>query len=77
MAWLGRTPMNLDPTTLALSLIFGLIGMAMFMYGKKVQRISCIAAGLALMTVPYLIPGHLVLFLVCSALTATPMVWKA
>ena len=67
----------MDPTSLMLSFVFGLIGMAMFMYGKKMQRIACLAAGLLLMAVPYVIPGHLALFIVGSALTATPAVWKA
>ena len=67
----------MDPLFLILSLLFGLIGMAMFMYGKKMQRLACLAAGLALMVCPYLIPGTLAMLLVCTALTAMPWVWKA
>lgn len=67
----------MDPLFLMIALVFGLIGMAMFIYGKKMQRLACLAAGLALMVCPYLIPGTLAMFIVCTALTATPMVWKA
>lgn len=67
----------MDPTTLILSFIFGLIGLAMFIYGKKTQRLACLAAGLALMVAPYFIPGTLAMLIVGTALTATPAVWKA
>lgn len=67
----------MDPMFLMISLVFGLVGMGMFMYGKKVQRLACLAAGMALMVCPYFIPGTLAMFLVCSLLTATPVVWKA
>jgi len=69
--------MDMDPLALMLSLAFGLIGMAMFMYGKKMQRLACLAAGLGLMIAPYFIPGTLAMFIVGSLLTATPAVWKA
>lgn len=67
----------MDPTSLILSFAFGLIGMAMFIYGKKMQRLACLAAGVGLMVCPYLIPGTLAILIVGSLLTATPMVWKA
>lgn len=67
----------MDPTSLMLSLVFGLIGMAMFIYGKKQHRLACLTAGLSLMAAPYLVPGALAMLLVGSALTVTPMVWKA
>jgi len=67
----------MDMAWLMLTLLFSLIGTAMFMYGKKQQRIACLASGLALMIAPYFIASHLVMLIVGSALTATPAVWKA
>ena len=54
------------------SFAFGLIGLGMFVYGKKTARVVPMAAGAALMTVPYFIPNVAVLIVVCSAVTAAP-----
>lgn len=65
-----RIPM--DPVTLCLSMIFGLIGMAMFSYGKKQQHIVCIATGLALMVFPYFIPSAMWMLILGTLLTFAP-----
>ena len=45
--------MRFDPTWLFVSLIPGGIGFVLFMYGKKQQRWSHLAAGLLFMVYPY------------------------
>jgi hypothetical protein len=64
--------MNLDPNYLLLSLLFGAVGMGLFMYGKNTGKIPHLAAGLALMTCPYFIPNLLVMSAVCIVLTLLP-----
>jgi len=61
-----------DPTNLMLSFLFGLIGMGMFMYGKKAARLVPMCVGAALMGVPSFIPNPAILLLVCSCLTVVP-----
>jgi len=62
----------MDSTSLMVSLVFGMIGMGMFMYGKKAGRLVPLAAGVALMVVPYLIPNVIALVVVCAAITTVP-----
>ena len=62
----------MDTTDLMLSLLFGSIGMGMLMYGKKAGRMVPLAAGLALMVLPYCIPNPIALLIVCCLITVTP-----
>lgn len=62
----------MDFTSLMISFTFGVIGMGMFMYGKKASRVVPLAAGAGLMVVPYLFTHMVVLLIVGCALTATP-----
>lgn len=64
----------MDPTSLMLSLLFGMIGMGMFMYGRKASRIVPLFAGGGLMVVPYFISSLMLLVLVCAGLMAMPWV---
>lgn len=57
-----------------LSMLFGLVGMGMFSYGRKAGRFACCGAGMALMVVPYFIANLVVMLLVCGALSATPWI---
>jgi hypothetical protein len=61
-----------DFNVLVVSFAFGLVGMGMFLYGRKSSRPVPLAAGLALMTVPYFLPNLAALLVVCLALTAVP-----
>ncbi|HEX4826010.1 MAG TPA: hypothetical protein VFV19_17060 [Candidatus Polarisedimenticolaceae bacterium] len=45
--------MNLDPAWLFLSLIIGVIGLALFLYGKREARWPQIVVGLLYMVYPY------------------------
>jgi hypothetical protein len=68
--------MNMDTNSLLVSLLFGAIGMGMFMYGKKAGRMVPLGAGVGLMVVPYFIPNVIVMLIVCCGLTATPLIVK-
>ena len=68
--------MDLDPTYLTLSLLFGAVGMALFVYGKRAQRMPHLAAGLALMTCPYFITNLIAMTLVCLVLAVAPFFVK-
>jgi len=62
----------MDTNLLFASLLFGLIGTGMLMYGKKAGRPVPLFAGVALMAVPYFIPNLIVLLIVCTGVTAVP-----
>ena len=62
----------MDSNSLMASLVFGMIGMGMFMYGKKAGRPIPLAAGAGLMVIPYFITHLVVMIIVCGALTAVP-----
>jgi TM2 domain-containing membrane protein YozV len=64
----------MDPNLLMASLFFGLVGMAMFMYGKKAGRMVALGAGVGLMGIPYFITNMTFLVIVCCALMALPWV---
>ena len=64
--------MDLDPTYLTLSLLFGAVGFGLFMYGKKAQRMPHLMAGVALMTCPYFITNVIAMMSVCVVLAVIP-----
>ena len=66
--------MDLDPTYLTLSLLFGAVGMGLFVYGKKAQKIPHLAAGVALMTCPYFITNLIAMTSICVILAIVPFV---
>jgi hypothetical protein len=65
---------RMDDYGLIVSLFFGLVGMGMFMYGRKAGRMIPLIAGGLLMVVPYFLPNWIAQAVVCSALSATPLV---
>ena len=66
----------MDTNSLLVSFAFGTVGMGMFMYGKKAGRLVPLAAGLALMAVPYFIPNLIAMTVVCCLIAATPVLLK-
>ena len=62
----------MDSTNLLLSFLFGMVGMGLVMYGKKAGRVPHLAAGVALMAVPYFITNPIALIVVCSILSVVP-----
>jgi hypothetical protein len=57
-------------------IIFGAIGFAAFVYGKKNKLMRPMIIGIALMGYPYLFSGTLVIYLVGIALTAALFFWR-
>ncbi len=55
-----------------LSLLFGAVGMGLFMYGKKTGRIPHLAAGLSLMICPYFITNPIAMTSICVVLCIVP-----
>ena len=64
--------MDLDPTYLILSMLFSAVGFALFMFGKKSQRIPHLAAGLALMTCPFFITNLIAMTSICIVIAVVP-----
>jgi hypothetical protein len=64
--------MMMDTTNLTLSLLFGMVGMGMIMFGKKAGRLIPIGAGLGLCVLPYFITNTIALLSVCAALSVAP-----
>jgi hypothetical protein len=44
---------SIDGTALFLSMVIGSVGLALFVYGKKTQRMPQLVAGLVFMVYPY------------------------
>lgn len=65
---------NMDPTTLVWGLIFGSVGFAYFMYGKKQNRPVPLLSGIGLMGYPYII-GHSTFLLVGIGVLLTAVPW--
>jgi hypothetical protein len=66
----------MDDYGLMVSIFFGMVGMGMFMYGRKASRFVPMVAGGLLMVVPYFIPNWIAQTIVCTALSASPWVVK-
>ena len=66
----------MDTNLLMASLLFGSIGAGMLMYGKKAGRPMPLFAGLALVITPYFIPNLIALLIVCTLITALPLVLR-
>jgi len=65
----------LDPTWLFLSLVPGGIGFVLFVYGKKQQRWTILAFGVAFMVYPYFTPG--VVALIAGTVVLSGLLWCA
>jgi hypothetical protein len=75
IAMLRRDEMSLDPSSLFASMMVGLVGTALFIYGKKQVRAPQMIAGLAMMIYPWFVPDPLWMSLIGAALLA--LVWGA
>ena len=62
--------MDLSPGTLFASIVIGAVGFALFVYGKKQQRIPQLVTGIALMGYPYFVSGVWAMVGVAVALVA-------
>ena len=70
-AILYRGDSALDGTTLSLTILFSLIGMGYFAYGKK-RDIYFALSGVGLMLFPYFVSSVVGLILIGAALLAVP-----
>jgi hypothetical protein len=61
---------------LVASFLFGMVGMGMFMYGKRSGQMIPLVAGVLLMVVPYFIPNLMALVVISSLLVAAPMMLR-
>lgn len=66
----------MDAGTLFAGVLFGSIGMAYMIYGKKQQKFIVMLSGLALCIIPYFISNLLFLYLICIAITALPFIFR-
>jgi hypothetical protein len=66
----------MNTSSMMASLVFGMIGMGMFMYGKKAARPIPLAAGAGLMVLPYFITHLVLMIVICGALTAIPWLMR-
>jgi hypothetical protein len=57
-------------------LIFGMIGLVAFGYGKKNKVMRPLIIGIALMVYPYFISGTFLLYFIGIALTAALYFWR-
>ena len=64
----------MDSNELLVSCLFGLVGMGMFMYGRKAGRFVPMVAGGLLMAIPYFIPNLIAQIVVCTAISASPWI---
>jgi hypothetical protein len=57
-----------DPSSLFLDLVIGLVGFALFIYGRKAARGPQLVAGLLLMVYPYFVSSALQMFWIGAAI---------
>jgi hypothetical protein len=68
--------LNLDPTAIALNLLFGGIGFVAFRYGRKMQQLPPVALGMALMSYPLFINSVVGLAAIGLCLTGGLWLWR-
>lgn len=66
---MNKMELNLDPTYLLGSFIFGLIGFALWRYGRKTESKKHTGLAVALMVYPYFVEKNATLFIVGTILT--------
>ena len=57
-------------------IIFGVIGFAVFLYGKKNKSFRPMIIGVVLMVYPYFISGTFLLYFIGIVLTAALYLWR-
>jgi hypothetical protein len=66
----------MNTSTLTWGIIFGSVGLAFFVYGKKQKAVIPLFSGIGLMVVPYFISNMYILILSGIVLTALPFIIK-
>ena len=57
-------------------MLFGIIGFAVFLYGKKEKAFKPLAIGIVLMVYPYFVPNTVLIYIIGTALTAALYFWR-
>lgn len=60
--------MNLEASSLVVSLFVGLIGMGLFGYGKKQERLPQLVVGVAMMVFPWVVSATVPMLAISAAL---------
>jgi hypothetical protein len=66
--------MSFDPESLFLSFVIGLVGLGLFIYGKKQQRLPQLISGILFMVYPYFTPT-ITSMLVIGAIVGAGLWW--
>jgi hypothetical protein len=61
--------MNLSSANIIASVLFGSIGFAAFIYGKKQSNFKALVLGMILMVYPYFVPNPIALYAIGVVLT--------
>lgn len=64
------------PGNLFGAIVFGAIGMAAFVYGKRAGHMKAVLLGIALMVFPYFVSSDWLLYVIGGALTASLFIFK-
>jgi len=64
----------MDPNSLLIGIVAGIVGGGYFMWGKKTSRVVPMVAGAALMVYPYFIDATWALLLIGAVLCAAPFI---
>ena len=64
------------PEVLFAAIVFGAIGMAAFVYGKKTANMRPMLIGIALIVYPYFVSQTWLVFLIGCLLTGSLFVWR-
>lgn len=64
-----------NPWSLLSGLFVGLLGMVLFMYGKKQQNLKCLGAGVVLCVFPYFVTSVLVMWGITAACLGGLYAW--
>lgn len=60
-------------STLFVGIFAGAVGVSYFIYGKRMERISFLAAGVGLCVYPYMVDGFLLQIVIGLGLAALPV----
>lgn len=66
---------NFDVPSLVASFVIGTVGMGLFLYGKKQQRLPQLAVGLTFMIYPYFVPSAALMVVIAVGLIG--LLWLA
>ena len=66
----------MDQATLLWGLVFGSVGLAMSIYGKKQKKMVALGCGITLILLPYLITDLVGLVIAGLAAIAAPFIFK-